>query len=95
MRVVVNHLRLKEPLPQAVVDAADEVCREITAAGGLAASLTRVDETHVVLVLTFPDAETEERIGSELGGPWMREHVLPLLAGPTDRSSGELIAGSL
>ncbi len=95
MRVVVNHLRFKEPLPSAVVDSAEEACQRLVEAGGLAASLIQVDETQAILVLTFPDLETEERIKSEIGGPWMKEHVVPLLAEPTDRSSGMVVAGSL
>jgi hypothetical protein len=95
VRVVVNHLRFKDPLPREVIDAAEEVCQRLVEAGGLAASLIQVDETHAVLVLTFPDSETEERIKSEIGGPWMKEHVVPLLAGATERSSGAVVAGSL
>jgi hypothetical protein len=95
LRVVVNHLRFKDPLPKAVIDAAEEVCQRLVEAGGLAASLIQVDETQAILVLTFPDLETEERIKSEIGGPWMKEHVVPLLAAPTDRSSGVVVAGSL
>jgi hypothetical protein len=44
LRVVVNHLRFKEPVPNAVVDAAEEVCQRLVEAGGLAASLIQVDE---------------------------------------------------
>ena len=30
----------------------------------------------------------------EVGGPWMREHIRPLLAGDTARSVGEVIASA-
>ena len=63
-------------------------------AGGDSASLVKVDDTHAILILTFPDLETEERIKAEIGGPWMKEHVVPLLAGPTERSSGEVVAAN-
>ncbi len=95
MRVVVNHLTFKEPLPDEVIDGAEEVCQRLIDAGGTAASLIQVDATHAILVLTFPDLETEERIKAEIGGPWMKEQVVPLLAEPTDRSSGAVVAGSL
>jgi hypothetical protein len=85
VRIVVNHLRLKEPLTEAVIEAADDVTQRIVDA---------VDETHAILVLTFPDPETEERIKSGIGGPWMREHIIPLLEGPTERHSGEVVAAS-
>jgi hypothetical protein len=94
VRIVVNHLRLKEPLTEAVIEAADDVTQRIVDAGGLAASLVQVDGTHAILVLTFPDPETEERIKSGIGGPWMREHIIPLLEGPTERHSGEAVAAS-
>jgi hypothetical protein len=94
MRVVVNHLRFVDPIPQSVVESAQDTMRALVDAGGLDARLVKVDETHAVLVLAFSDLESEERIKSEIGGPWMREHVVPLLAGPTERSSGEVVAGS-
>ena len=91
MRIVVNHLTFEQPPPPAVIEAARAAGQEVVDAGGLAFHLVRVDETHVILVLFFPDLETEERVTREIGGPWMREHVLPLLAEPTRRSSGEAI----
>lgn len=95
MRVVVNHLSFREPIPRAVFETADEACRRLVDAGGLSASLIQEDERHATLVLSFPDLETEERVKSEIGGPWMKEHVVPLLAAPPDRSSGVVVAGSL
>jgi hypothetical protein len=91
VRIVVTHLVFERPATQAVIDTAREAGRLLVDAGGLAFHLVRVDETHLMLVLFFPDLETEERISRELGGPWMREHVLPLLAEPTRRSSGEVV----
>jgi hypothetical protein len=31
------------------------------------------------LILTFETAQDADRIAREVGGPWMREHVVPLL----------------
>ena len=93
MRIAVNHLSFAEPIPASVIESAQDAVRAVVEAGGLDARLVEVDETHAILVLTFPDVETEERIKS-VGGPWMREHVVPLLAGPTERASGEVVAGS-
>jgi DNA-binding IclR family transcriptional regulator len=94
VRIVVSHLRFKETLPETVIESAREVTERIVEAGGNSASLVRVDDDHAILVLAFPDPETEERIKSEIGGPWMNEHVLPLLASPTERSSGEVVASA-
>lgn len=35
-----------------------------------------------------------DRMAREVGGPWMREHVRPLLVGDTERSLGEVIASA-
>jgi hypothetical protein len=94
-RVVVNHLKFAEALPASLVETADEACRDLIEAGALSAALIQVDDVDAILVLTFPDQTTEERIKSAIGGPWMREHVLHLLAEPTQRSSGAVVAGSI
>lgn len=94
MHVVVNHLRLREPLPPESVASAERAGQALLDAGGLAFHLVRVDETHLILVLFFQTAEDADRVAREVGGPWMREHVVPYLAEGTDRSVGEVIAGS-
>ena len=90
MRMVVNHLTFAEPIPASVIESARGAVQAVVEAGGLDARLVKVDETHAILVLTFADFETEERIKSEVGGPWMREHIVPLLAEPTERASARL-----
>jgi hypothetical protein len=57
-------------------------------------SHVEVDETHLILLLSFTDPEAADRIARDVGGPWMREHIVPLLAGETDRSVGEVIASA-
>lgn len=91
--MVVNHLTFAEPIPASVIESARGAVQVVVEAGGLDARLIKVDETHAILLLTFADFETEERIKSEVGGPWMREHIVPLLAEPTERASGEIVAG--
>lgn len=53
-----------------------------------------VSERHLILILTFASAEDADRIAREVGGPWMRENIVPLLEGGTDRSVGEVIAAA-
>ena len=91
MRVVVSHVRLQDPSTEALRRAAEEGGRRLVEAGGTSFQLVEVDENHLILVLFFPDLETEERISREVGGPWMREHVLPLLASPPGRSAGDAV----
>jgi hypothetical protein len=94
VHVVVNHLRLREPVPDATVQAAREGMRLVVDAGALAARVAKVDDTHLILILEFSAAEDADRIAREAGGPWMREHIRPLLAGDTERSVGEVIASA-
>jgi hypothetical protein len=68
--------------------------RLVVAAGGLSAHVAKVDERHLILILMFAGAEEADRVAREVGGPWMREHIVPLLARDTDRSVGEVIASA-
>jgi hypothetical protein len=68
--------------------------RLVVDAGALAARVAKIDETHLILILEFPSAEDADRISREVGGPWMRENIRPLLAGDTERSVGEVIAAA-
>ena len=92
--VVVNHLRLRDPLIDATVEAAHEGMRMVVGAGALAARMAKVDETHLILILEFATAEDAGRIARDVGGPWMNAHIRPLLAGDTERSVGGVIASA-
>ena len=94
MHVVVNHLHLRDPLPGATIQKAQEVVHDVVDAGGLAAQIARVDDRHLVLILTFAAPEDAARIAREVGGPWMRENIAPLLARESERSVGEVIAAA-
>lgn len=56
--------------------------------------MAKVDDKHLILILELSTAEDADRIAREVGGPWMREHISPLLAGDTERSVGEVIAAA-
>ena len=94
VHVVINHLRLREPVPDATVEAARQGMQLVVDAGALAARVAKVDETHLILILEFSTAEDADRIAREVGGPWMRENIRPLLAGDTERSVAEVIASA-
>jgi hypothetical protein len=94
VHVVINHLRLRDPVAAATVEASQEAVRLVVAAGALAARVAKVDERHLVLILEFSTAEDADRIAREVGGPWMRANIVPLLAGDTERSVGEVIASA-
>ena len=94
MHVVVNHLRLREPVSPETVETVRQAVHLVVDAGGLGARVVKVDETHLIPILDFSSAEDADRIAREVGGPWMREHIVPLLAGDTERSVGELIVSA-
>jgi hypothetical protein len=92
--VVVNHLHLRDSMTEATLQATKEAVQLVVDAGALAAQVVKVDETHLILVLTFGSREDADRVAREVGGPWMREHIVPLLSRDTDRSVGEVIASA-
>ena len=94
MHVVVNHLRLRDPLTEETVQAVRDGLRLVVEAGGSRGQVLKVDERHLILILEFPSAEEANRIAREVGGPWMNEHIRPLLAGDTERHVGEVIAST-
>lgn len=94
MHVVVNHLHFRDPVADELLGTIQDAVGLVVESGGLAARVLRVDDTHLVLLLEFSSAEEADRIAREVGGPWMREHVVPLLARPTERSVGEVVASA-
>ncbi len=94
MHVVINHLRLRDPLPEATLEEIRKGVHLLVDAGGLSGRVAKVDDRHLILILEFSTAEEADRIAREVGGPWMREHIRPLLAGDTERSVGEVIASA-
>jgi hypothetical protein len=94
MAVVVNHLQLSDPLTDKTAQKFGEFMPRIVGAGATAAQVIRVDDRHLILILQFASAEDADRVATEVGGPWMREHVLPLLARGPERSVGEVIASA-
>ncbi len=94
MHIVVNHLRLSEPVAGSTMQAMRDGVQLVVDAGGLAADVAKVDDRHLILVLRFASSEDADRISREVGGPWMRENIVPLLANGTDRSVGEIVASA-
>ncbi|MGA9370215.1 MAG: hypothetical protein WBV53_00030 [Solirubrobacterales bacterium] len=92
MYVVVNHLRFRDPVTDTTVEATRDAVKQVVDAGALAARVVKAGDTHLILLLDFPSEEDADRVSREVGGPWMRENIVPLLAGDTERSVGEVIA---
>ncbi len=94
MHVVVNHLHFREPVSDATVRSAQAAVVQVVDAGGLAARVIKVEDTHWILLLEFSSPDDADRVAQEVGGPWMRENIVPLLARGTERSVGEVIAAA-
>ena len=94
MAVVVNHLHLSDPLTHETAQAFSDIAARVVDAGGTAAQVVQVDDRHLILILEFKSAEDADRVATEVGGPWMREHIVPLLARGPERSVGEVIAAA-
>jgi hypothetical protein len=94
VNVVVNHLHLREPLPEETLGAAQDVVKEVVDAGALAARIVQVEPTHLILLLEFRSAEDADRVAREVGGPWMRANILPFLERDTERSVEEVVAAA-
>jgi hypothetical protein len=92
MVVVVNHLHLRDSLPPATTEKLHDIVQRVVDAGAIAAHVAMVSAQHLILVLTFAGAEDADRVAREVGGPWMRENIVPLLERDTERSVGEVIA---
>jgi hypothetical protein len=56
--------------------------------------VAKVDDTHLILLLDFYSREDADRIAREIGSPWMRDNLTPLLDRDTERSVGEVIGSA-
>ena len=68
--------------------------QSVVEAGALSAHVAKADERHLILLLFFASAEDADRIAREVGGPWMREHIRPLLDRDTQRYVATVIAST-
>jgi hypothetical protein len=95
VHAVVNRLSFTDPIsPELVARLRDDVMPRLRAAGCLEANVVRTGERELHLVLLFAAPGDAERTMQDVGSPWMREHVVPLLSGPTDRRVGEVVAST-
>ena len=46
---------------------------------------------HFILVILGDSAEAIDRFATEVGSPWMMDHVVPSLASPPERHLGPLV----
>jgi hypothetical protein len=100
VHAVVNRLTFTDPVPADLIAGRggmrlrDDAMPRLRAAGCLEADVVQTGERELHLVLLFREADDPDRMMREVGSPWMREHVVPLLAGPTDRRVGVVVAST-
>ncbi|MFL6182480.1 MAG: hypothetical protein ACJ73J_09230 [Actinomycetes bacterium] len=92
MHAVVNHLQFEDDVDPAIFASMDQVMSQMRGIAGFAgAHVVQTSAREVVLVILADRPETLDRVATEVGSPWMREHVVPLLAGPPDRRVGPVL----
>jgi hypothetical protein len=96
MHAVLNHLHFSQDVDADLFAAAetDLVPRMRAIEGFRGFHVVQTSPTDVTLVIFAVDAETLDRIATEVGSPWMRANVLPLLAAPPDRNLGPVLTSS-
>jgi len=93
MHAVVNRIRLREPLDDAALDAAqrDLIATAAHVEGLAAVHVLRTGEGDLVVLVFGDDEAALERTRTELGNAWMREHVVPHADGPPARTVAEVV----
>lgn len=93
MHAVVNKLALAKPFDEQLLGRVkrDLLPRMSQRPGFLELKVVRVSDEEVVLLVFFETREALDELSREIAGPWFAEHVRPYLAGPVQRSVGEVM----
>lgn len=95
MHAVVNRLSFAGPVDPDAFGSLDEVVEAMRAVDGfVACHVIQTGSDEVTLVIIADSSETLDRIATDIGSPWMRENIVPLLVGPPNRQVGPVLAGS-
>jgi len=97
MHAIVNHLPMRDGADWADIAAKfDRFASEMRAAHPefKSAIVLKVDEHESILVVTYTDRESLDRLSKEVAGPWFAQNIRPYLAGPVSRSVGVIVAGA-
>jgi hypothetical protein len=87
MHAVVNRLRLAHPIDRSIFeDAQRELPPRAARIEGLRAfHVLQVSDDELLLLIFGDTPDALERMRTEVGNDWMREHIVPHLAGGTER----------
>lgn len=91
MHAVINRLKLATPVDSAVfARAQEELPPRVAEVDGLRAfHVMRVAEDELVVLILADRAEALDELRDRVGNAWMREHIVPHLAGGTERMIAE------
>jgi hypothetical protein len=97
MYAVVNQLALGRPIDAALLqqletDLYPKLRRE---ADFVDLQIVRVSDAEAIIFVVFATREALDRISSSVAGPWFAANVRPYLAGPVQRSTGEVVSRAL
>jgi hypothetical protein len=91
---VVNRLTFKEPVDDELIARFDIAMVRIRESACRWAHVVQTGEREVHLVILFDSEEQAAEVTEKVGSPLMRELIVPLLEGPTDRRTGPVIAST-
>jgi hypothetical protein len=99
MAAVVNYLHFKEPVDPSVFARSErDLVPQMRAIEGFrgfeVVQTSERDVILVILVILGESVEVLDQIATEVGSPWMKNNVVPLLDGPPQRHIGPSIASS-
>jgi hypothetical protein len=96
MYAVVNKLTLGKPIDDALLKKieTDFHPRIRQEPGFVELRLVRVSDSEAVILGFFASRAALDDLSSRIAGPWFAEHVRPYLAGPVERSVGEVVFGA-
>ena len=95
MHAVVNRLTFADPVDPGLFSGIAELTPAFEAVDGFdSAHVIHTGEREVVLLILARDEATLDRLATEVGSPWMVEHVVPLLAAPPQRAVGAVIGST-
>jgi hypothetical protein len=93
MHAVLSRIRLREPLSDAALAAAqrDLDAQAVQVEGLAAIHALRTDGGHLVVLVFGDDEAALERTRVQMGNTFMREHVMPHADGQPERTIAEVV----
>jgi hypothetical protein len=94
MHAVVNKLTLGKPIDEALTSNIEREFGPLIRKhpGFVDAWFVRVSDSEAIVVALYATREAMDEASREIAAPWFAENVRPYLAGPVQRSVGEVVA---